>query len=662
MMMQSFSIKRERVESFFIRALLAKMKRSWEDTLDSDDDDLFNQVMDDFEGTQQGGGSRQPLFAFTLASIGPRRRWINVVERAQFRGDLRQLREPVTGDDIGLALTEALHTAIGRELRREVRHPNDFVNFSITAHGFTHAYQSINFQVGEFLARSVRLNELLQQLAGKLNSNESFDYQQGFQVDVVFVKRPRPGSGRKKRNVGKRCMDNDNKRKRCIISIKNDDDLCCGRAIVTMRAHVNKDDSNDAYQDYRNMIQGRKIQEEKAIELHELADVHRGPCGLEELQKFQQYLQPTYQLLVMCRTKPFFLIFKGPPAPKQIKLIKSDTHYDGCSSFPAFVNRSYWCSLCEKGFNVDDAKNHPCEGRSCHSCNRKDCPDYDRTNRNPPILCAFCHCRFYGNNCFDYHRQKNLCQTHKTCLKCHAEYNVIKGKRHCCGFAACPSCKEMVDIHAHKCFIQPHFDEPEQEEEDEEGKKKPLPPPLFVYADIEAMQLPDRQFEPNMLCYRTHESANIVTHKGKDCVNTFLHDLDDATEIPDDDRERTIITIFHNLKGFDGMFIIDEMYQQQRSIENQLTVGSKVLSFESGPLIFKDSLCFLPMPLASFPAAFNLTELKKGFSPHEFNLPQHQSYVGQIPALEFFDPVGMSEKKKKELEEWHEEQVRRGLQ
>ena len=69
-MVQSFSIKRERVESFFIRALPAKMKRSREDSLDSDDDDLFNQVMDDFEGTQKGGGSRQPLFALTLASDG----------------------------------------------------------------------------------------------------------------------------------------------------------------------------------------------------------------------------------------------------------------------------------------------------------------------------------------------------------------------------------------------------------------------------------------------------------------------------------------------------------------------------------------------------------------------------------------------------------------
>lgn len=94
----------------------------------------------------------------------------------------------------------------------------------------------------------------------------------------------------------------------------------------------------------------------------------------------------------------------------------------------------------------------------------------------------------------------------------------------------------MVEIHAHKCFIQPGVDHPEEDvDDDDNGKKKPLPPPLFVYADIEAMQLTDRQFEANLLCYRTSESETIVTHKGKDCVCTFLHDLDNATEIPDDD-------------------------------------------------------------------------------------------------------------------------------
>ena len=624
------------------------------------EDDILSRAFDRWE--QYGGAATSgPLFKFSLRQIGKRRTWRDVAQRQQFDAQLIQLRQSTVGDNIGHSISEALYESISRELEGQKRPPHHFVNMAITANGFTHAYQTVNFTVQEFLNRTARLDEMLQKLAGKLNSNESFNPRDGFSVDVVFVRMPGKGKGRKKNNPGQRCMDNENKKKRCIIAIQNDDDICCARAIVTMREHCNKDDSNDAFHNFHNMRRGRVIQEHAAIELHRLAGVERGPCGLQELEKFQRYLQPTYQLLVMCRTKPFFLIYKGPPAPKQIKLIKSETHYDGCTSFPSFVNRSYWCALCEKGFDHDDAKHHPCEGRKCKSCSRKECPDYDRTN-HPRILCHFCHYHFYGNNCFDYHRQKNLCQTHKTCEKCHAEFTVVKGKRHRCGFATCPSCKEMVDIHVHKCYIQPVVDHPEEEDVgDGQGKKKPLPPPLLIYADIEAMQLPDRQFQPNLLCYRTSESVNIVTHKGKDCVCTFLHDLDDAAEIPDDDRQRTIITIFHNLKAFDGIFIIDELYKQQRSIENQLTVGSKVLCFQSGPLVFKDSLSFLPMPLASFAETFNLTELKKGFFPHEFNLPHHQNYMGSIPGIEFFDPDGMSEKKKKELVNWHAEQVRRGV-
>ena len=94
---------------------------------------------------------------------------------------------------------------------------------------------------------------------------------------------------------------------------------------------------------------------------------------------------------------------------------------------------------------------------------------------------------------------------------------------------------------------------------------------------------------------------------------------------------------------------------------DQLTVGAKDLSFKSGPLKFIDSLCFLPMPLASFPSTFNLTELKKGFFPHLFNTPDHQQCVGWIPDLEFYDPDGMMAKKKVELTRWQADQVRRNV-
>ena len=158
----------------------------------------------------------------------------------------------------------------------------------------------------------------------------------------------------------------------------------------------------------------------------------------------------------------------------------------------------------------------------------------------------------------------------------------------------------------------------DEEGDDEEDGEQALLDPLFVYADIEAMQLPDRTFEPNLLCYHHHEDSAIYSLKGPDCCLQFLRCLD----VPDDDRDRPISVTFHNLKGFDGMFIIEQLYQQQRPVENQLTVGAKVLSFQSGPLTFKDSLCFLRMRLSAFSSTFNLTELKKGFFPRSSTPPQ----------------------------------------
>ena len=184
--------------------------------MDSQEDEFLNYAYDRFEQT---GGALGPLFQFNLTPIGPRRRWRNVVERAQFRATYQQLRDPTPRDSIGLALVDALHTAIDGDLRRDHRPDHHFVNFSITAHGFTHAYQSINFTVGEFLKRSLRLDELLQSLANKLNSNESFSPEHGFQVDITIVAMPGPGSGRTKHNPGRRCLEKENKKKRSIITI-----------------------------------------------------------------------------------------------------------------------------------------------------------------------------------------------------------------------------------------------------------------------------------------------------------------------------------------------------------------------------------------------------------------------------------------------------------
>ena len=65
---------------------------------------------------------------------------------------------------------------------------------------------------------------------------------------------------------------------------------------------------------WNNLRKGRSVQGREARELHRLAGVPEGPCGLEELQKFQEALGNQYRLLVMSMAKPFLLIFKGHPS------------------------------------------------------------------------------------------------------------------------------------------------------------------------------------------------------------------------------------------------------------------------------------------------------------------------------------------------------------
>ena len=363
----------------------------------------------------------------------------------------------------------------------------------------------------------------------------------------------------------------------------------------------------------------------------------------------------------MTRMKPFFLIFKGLATPHQIRLLKSNHHFDGCTSFPAFVNCSYYCLDCKRGFNTNDRTNHTCQGNRCSACGRFDCRDYVRDTR-PTDYWVLCPCKFYGAYCKRHHVVTK--QSVKTCLKSQAQYTVVPNQRHSCGYAKCAGCHEWVFINDHKCYIQPVVKEERDTEEPAEepeggGRMVAPPPPLFVYADFEAMQ--NGVFVANLLCYSSTEEEAIHVLEGEDCALQFLHDLDDLVDVSDSYQEREIIVVFHNLKGFDGMFFLHELYQQQREVVHQLTVGAKVLSFKSGPLKFIDSLCFLPMPLASFPSTFNLTELKKGFFQHLFNTPDNQQYVGRIPDLEFYDPDGMMAKKKDQLTRWHADQVGRNV-
>ena len=85
--------------SLALRSLVVDYASSDDALSSEDDDDLLNRAYDRFE--QQGGGLRTPLFSTSLAPVGPRKRWRNVVMGIRFEATLEQNREATPDDDIG---------------------------------------------------------------------------------------------------------------------------------------------------------------------------------------------------------------------------------------------------------------------------------------------------------------------------------------------------------------------------------------------------------------------------------------------------------------------------------------------------------------------------------------------------------------------------------
>ena len=626
---------------------------------------------------EQFGGAAQrmegnPLFEFDFLPISEQQ-WLKRVQKTVYHTQLRQRRAPEDTDDMGVAIVRAMEEGTRQHLEKIGAKDNDKVFLALTPNGFEHVYQTTEFLVKEFKEGSARLDTLMRKLAGKLNSNESFHPEDGFQLDLTLLRPMGTGSGHGKRlNPGRMGYAMSRNLKTSIVEIRNQDELCCARAIVTMKAmaewkaakkRTQEEERNEVptllqklKTDYETLRDTRKtskktlqLQTTLAQQLHLVAGVPKGPCGRDELKKFQAYLStqdPPFQLKVFCDQvkKPLYTGQQKADEDHILCLLKSGSHFDGISSLQGFLNTSYFCHQCNRAFNTDDPAHHSCQGQACRACGGHLCPDRFKKTTLP---CADCHCLFRGPSCLDHHKLSGYCAKFRTCPSCCARFN--REKEHVCFEAKCPSCGEMEDLTEHQCYIQP--------EDEEDG----LEPPLFVYADIEAMTLPNRQFQPNLLCYQNSKGEKEALW-GEDCCWQFMKKLEKMAWIPVGKKkmkERPVIVPFHNLKGFDGVFILKTLYKHGWCVTDQFSMGAKVLNFKTGPITFKDSLCFLPFPLSAFPNTFDLKdqELKKGYFPHMFNTPDHQNYVGSIPPKHYYDPEGMKPKDKAAFDTWYEAQT-----
>lgn len=164
-----------------------------------------------------------------------------------------------------------------------------------------------------------------------------------------------------------------------------------------------------------------------------------------------------------------------------------------------------------------------------------------------------------------------------------------------------------------------------------------------------------------MICYALRDNDTIFHHWGTNCVQAFIKTILNWSKERKKEAGAQDMTIFlHNLKGFDGIFMMDALYKLNLKVTDIMGTGTKMLHFKHKNLVFKDSLSFLNMPLTNFTNTFGLTELKKGWFPHKFSKLENFHYEGTIPDLHYYEPQDTSKDKKKASEDWHAKQVLNG--
>ena len=542
------------------------------------------------------------------------------------------MRPNVPRGDIMQFMSQAM-TSILERITRDMK-PTDLVRFIMQSPDLSYPI-SLPFMP----LHALTSERVLGEIEKVLQSFEEIQINSPMQINLIHVVLPNGGARlRKKRAVR---VTESLIKKKSIIIIKNNDNLCCARAIVVAKAKL------DADPDWDNIRKGWSLQAKKAIELHEKAGVPRGTCGIPEIKKFQDVL-PGYQIVVLSKKHFNGIIYKGPEAPKQIYLYYYDNHYGVITTMTGFLGRSYYCTTCNKGY--DHEERHNCKVK-CSCCHRKNCQVEEGT-RLIWTSCQECHRFFKGEGCYARHKERrqskgttlrSVCDNYKKCKVCKKIIN-CKGREmtsHKCGEIKCSVCKEFVNIETHKCFIQPHGpkDKKGNVECDEEVEQK------YFFFDFECIQETGIHV-PNLAIVHDME-GNETMFKGPNTRNDFCNWL--FTE----DHEDTIC-IAHNLKAYDGYFILQYLYDQI-ILPELLLNGTKIMSITVVDLNIKfiDSLNFIPMALARFPKTFGLNELKKGWFPHHFNTSTNQSYVGTIPAKDFYDPNGMNETTREAFLTWH---------
>ena len=187
-------------------------------------------------------------FEFLLDPFVDRRSERMGVRERHYTTRLRQRSAFIPSQHVPSALTEALHAAVRRLIEQDHVPAQDRVYLGLSSNRLSHAYNYRGLTADQWLRGGARVDALLQKTSAMLNSNEQFEMDDSFQLSFAHVRTPPTGSGRKRKlKPGHSALTSFKKKKLSVLLIKNGDELCCARAIVTAKARLDQHPNWDGF-------------------------------------------------------------------------------------------------------------------------------------------------------------------------------------------------------------------------------------------------------------------------------------------------------------------------------------------------------------------------------------------------------------------------------
>lgn len=516
----------------------------WEDG----QDEILAQATEDVEPQMQLGGNpwssqpgrlrfvAQPLFERESRRFLVHERVVRL--RPVQEGDL------IPQECLADALVRGLREAVEGVLDRHQVPDADRFYVSLSSNRLRSASNAFFVTGREWRERGLRAEALLDNLQKMLNSNENFELDDSFQLNVVHVRPPPCGSGPRRRPAKKKKDERhrpghlSNVRlqqgKKSIIKIRrNAPGWCAARVIVTAWAlHLAGRDKNlrQQWTDWKRNLHRRQ---EAAERLMTEVGLGPGPWGPRELEQMVQASSLSeYKLVVLYATRSYLPMVYGR-GPRLIGILYDDHHYDALNSLKGFLVKKIICPICLKGY--DKQGRHRCQGNRgvhCTRCSQTTCEEYRQAYKlyqSPTVECPDCHRSSFGPDCLAKHKAytiggqaargtNSVCATRQNCGTCRLYMDDPKElRRHRCGYVDCKSCKDYVEAATHRCFVQRST--PEEPNDDHV-------PPVHVYFDIEAKQGRTHHIPNLLVCQRSDDN---VFHRwlGEDCVRLFLLKLEE---------------------------------------------------------------------------------------------------------------------------------------